>query len=139
MRQLLRWSAATIPPAPNARNPIRRRYTRHALGAIAQLGERLLCKQEVAGSIPAGSIPRSAAREREVLELVARGESNAEIAQRLYVTDATVKTHVAHVFSKLQLHDRVQAVIYAYETGLVHPRGSAPTSRPGESPMQPVS
>jgi DNA-binding NarL/FixJ family response regulator len=60
-------------------------------------------------------------RELQVLELIARGHSNADIARQLYVSDATVKTHVAHVFSKLNLHDRAQAVVYAYETGLVPP------------------
>jgi DNA-binding NarL/FixJ family response regulator len=64
-------------------------------------------------------------REREVLELIARGHSNADIARQLYVSDATVKTHIAHVFSKLNLHDRAQAVIYAYEIGLVQPRTAA--------------
>jgi DNA-binding NarL/FixJ family response regulator len=63
-------------------------------------------------------------RELEVLELMARGRSNAEIATQLFVSDATVKTHVAHIFSKLNLRDRAQAVVYAYETGLVEP---APT------------
>jgi DNA-binding NarL/FixJ family response regulator len=64
-------------------------------------------------------------RELEVLRLVARGYANAEIAATLVIGDATVKTHVARIFAKLDLHDRAQAVVLAYESGLVSPGNGA--------------
>ena len=60
-------------------------------------------------------------RELEVLTLLAHGLSNAQIANDLVISDATAKTHVAHVLTKLDLADRVHAVIYAYESGLIQP------------------
>jgi len=64
-------------------------------------------------------------REQEVFRLIANGLSNPEIAQELHISEATVKTHISHILQKLNLRDRVQAVVLAYQTGLFEPAGSA--------------
>ncbi len=68
-------------------------------------------------------------REREVLAEVGCGRSNTEIAALLHVSETTVKTHVGHILAKLGLRDRIQAVVYAYETGLIAPQGSPGRAR----------
>jgi DNA-binding NarL/FixJ family response regulator len=92
---------------------------------------RRLVEEFVRGPRPGDAVPAALAdltdREREVLALIAAGLSNAEIAGRLVVSAATVKTHVNRVFAKLDLRDRVQAVVLAYECGLVRP-GASPAA-----------
>ncbi|MBB5978561.1 DNA-binding NarL/FixJ family response regulator [Kribbella solani] len=102
--------------------------TVHAGDAVlaASTTRRLLDQllQQVAPAVDpvsARALAGLTAREREVLEAIARGWSNAEIAERLTVSAGTVKTHVSSVLAKLGLRDRVQAVVFAYESGLVSP------------------
>jgi DNA-binding NarL/FixJ family response regulator len=90
----------------------RRLVERHARRDAA----RAVTNSKVAGLTP---------RELEVLRLVARGLNNRELAQHLHLSEATVKTHVAHILTKLGLRDRIQAVVLAYETGLVEPAAPA--------------
>jgi DNA-binding NarL/FixJ family response regulator len=108
---------------------VRRDDLVHAVRVVAA-GEALLApsvtrrliedfaRRPAAGAERAG-LDRLTPREREVLELIGRGQNNAEIGEALIVGEATVKTHVGRVLMKLDLRDRIQAVIYAYEAGLV--------------------
>jgi len=91
--------------------------TRRLIGEFARLGAR---------TQPTGALTTLTPRETQVLRLVAEGLSNPEIAARLTVTEETVKTHVSRVLNKLGLRDRTQAVIAAYEGGLVVPGSSQP-------------
>ncbi|MEE6259749.1 response regulator transcription factor [Plantactinospora sonchi] len=83
------------------------------------------------GAVPHRDLSTLTPRELEVLQLLGRGLTNAELAARLYLGETTVKTHVTRILSKLGLRDRAQAIIVAYETGLITPGGG--TDLPGRS------
>jgi len=87
--------------------------------------EEFARQQPAAPSAPPPAVAELTPREHEVFDLLARGMSNPEICKQLVITEATAKTHVARILQKLDVRDRVQAVIYAYETGLVA-RGAPP-------------
>jgi DNA-binding NarL/FixJ family response regulator len=77
---------------------------------------------------PPAEVAELTTRELEMLRFIARGLSNAEIAKEAFVSETTVKTHVARILMKLRLRDRVQAVVFAYEAGLVQPGGASDSS-----------
>ncbi|QIG45816.1 response regulator transcription factor [Nocardioides anomalus] len=82
------------------------------------------------GAPPGRPVEELTAREREVLELMGRGLSNGEIAATLLISEVTVKSHIGRIFTKLDLRDRAAAIVYAFDHGLVSPRGATPRPTP---------
>ena len=107
--------------AADRRHPDRRRGRRPARPRRHAAADRALLRRAATADGLPESMAELTARELEVLKLVARGLSNRQIAESLFLSEATVKSHLAHVYAKLSVRDRVQAVVLAYETGLVEP------------------
>jgi DNA-binding NarL/FixJ family response regulator len=105
----------------------------HAIRAVGSgeavfgpaIAQRLIDYFAAGSSGPAQAFPELTQREREVLELIARGESNAAIARRLVISQKTVRNHVSNIFTKLRVADRAQAIVKAREAGLGVERGGA--------------
>ena len=95
---------------------------------LAPISTRRLIEQFASPADESKSIAELTARERDVLVLLARGLSNAEIATELVVEPSTVKSHVGNLLSKLECRDRIQAVVFAYESGLIRPGMPSSTS-----------
>jgi DNA-binding NarL/FixJ family response regulator len=95
-----------------------------------RLIERFVSQQPAVTSTP--QVAALTDREREVLVMIARGLSNADIASSLFVSQATIKTHISRVFAKLDVRDRAQAVIAAYDAGLVKPASQSAPDQRGE-------
>ena len=108
------WSRATLRGGPQKRPPA---LARKFLGEFA--------RPEPVRPAASEDLDALTEREREVLDLVVQGHSNAEIARELVIAQTTVKTHLGHVLDKLGLRDRVHAVVYGYEYGLITPGGAA--------------
>jgi DNA-binding NarL/FixJ family response regulator len=119
-------SGFLVKDAPAAEMLVAMRGVLRGDAMVAPSVTRRLLDRYVTGVAPPAADPRLDTltdREREVLGLVARGLSNAEIASKLFLGETTVKTHVARILAKLQIRDRVHAVVLAYETGLIRPGG----------------
>jgi DNA-binding NarL/FixJ family response regulator len=98
---------------------------------------RVLCTyRRAAGETRAEAVAELTARERDVLALIGQGKSNTEIADELCISEVTVKSHIGHIFVKLDLRDRAAAIVYAYDHGVVTPRYEAQPS--GSSPILPM-
>jgi DNA-binding NarL/FixJ family response regulator len=125
--RLIRTGDALL--APSITRRLVERFAPHHAGPGAERGTGSGAGSGQAGGVPHRDLSVLTRREFEVLGLIARGLSNAEIAAALTLSEATVKTHVARILTKLDLRDRVQAVVLAYETGIVSADQAEPMPR----------